>query len=38
MLKSEDPHMVPLPEPYDKRLAPFQRLMLLKVLREEKLV
>jgi dynein heavy chain len=38
MLKSEDPHMVPLPEPYEERLMPFQRLMLLKVLREEKVV
>jgi hypothetical protein len=36
--KSEDPHMIPLPDAYEERLTPFQKLMLLKVLREEKLV
>lgn len=38
MLKSEDPHLIPLPDVYEERLTPFQKLMLIKVLREEKLV
>jgi dynein heavy chain len=38
VLKSEDPHLIPLPPIYEERLTPFQKLMLLKVLREEKLV
>lgn len=38
MLKSEDPHLIPLPSAFDERLTSFQKLMLLKVVREEKLI
>lgn len=38
MLKSEDPHLIPLPSAFEDRLTSFQKLMLLKVVREEKLI
>ena len=38
IIKSEDPHMIPLPQVYEDRVTSFQKLMLLKVLREEKLM
>lgn len=38
IMKAEEPHLIPLPEVYEHRLTPFQKLMLLKVMREEKLM
>lgn len=38
ILKTEDPQNVPLPHVFEERLNPFQKLMLTKVLREEKMV
>lgn len=37
MMSSEEPHTLPLPPVYADRLNPFQQLMLIKVIREEKL-
>lgn len=37
MLKSEDPHLIPLPGNLEEKLTGFQKLMIIKVLREEKL-
>jgi len=37
ILKSEEPHFIPLPGSFEEKLTGFQRLMIIKVLREEKL-
>ena len=35
---SEDPIQISMPDPFDKTLTPFQKLMIIKVIREEKVV
>mmetsp|Transcript_11708 Transcript_11708/g.17798 ORF Transcript_11708/g.17798 Transcript_11708/m.17798 type:complete len:400 (+) Transcript_11708:4901-6100(+) len=38
IMDSEDPTSVPMPPVYEDRLTPFQKLMLIKVVKEEKLI
>ena len=38
MMISEDPIQISMPDPFDKTLTPFQKLMIIKVIREEKVV
>lgn len=38
VLDADDPAAIPLPEPLKDKLTPFQKLMVIKVMREEKLV
>jgi len=38
ILKSEEPHFIPLPSNFEEKLTAFQKLMVVKVLREEKLM
>lgn len=38
MMSSEEPHNLPMPRAFEEKLTPFQQLMLIKVLREEKLI
>lgn len=38
IMTSEEPHLLPMPPAYEEGLQPFQQLMLIKVIREEKLI
>ncbi len=37
-MKSDEPHFIPLPQAYEEKCTAFQKLMILKVVREEKLI